>query len=56
MQLVGIFEVLVAFFKFPGQLTELARMLQSTPEEDHQKLLEKVKVVFDESKSGGRPS
>lgn len=56
MQLAGIFEVLIAFFKFPGEVTALIRMLSNTPQQEHTKLLLRVKEVFDETKTGGRPS
>lgn len=56
MKLVGIFEVLIAFFKFPGEVTSLIRMLSNTPQQEHNKLLLRVKEAFDESKTGGRPS
>jgi hypothetical protein len=55
MTLIGIFEVLTAFFKFPEQVVALVRLLRNTPEQDHLKLLQKVAEVFDEKANGGRP-
>jgi hypothetical protein len=55
MTLVGIFEVLTAFFKFPEQMVALVRLLRNTPEQDHLKLLETISKVFDEKANGGRP-
>jgi hypothetical protein len=55
MTLVGIFEVLTAFFKFPEQVVALVRLLRSTPEQDHLKLIQQIATTFDEKANGGRP-
>lgn len=40
---------------FAPEVIKLLDMLQSTPEQDHAKLMQQVSDMFNEQKNGGRP-
>ena len=40
---------------FAPEVIKLLHMLESTPEEEHQKIMAKVSDAFNESKNNGRP-
>lgn len=55
MTLSGFMAVLLAFLKFPGELTAFVRLISKTPEEKRQEIMVQVNAWMNESASGERP-
>lgn len=56
MTLGAVFELIAAFFAFPKELLELARLLRKTPEEKRQEILAGARKVADAFEETGRPT
>ena len=56
MTLEGFIALLPAILKFSDEIFMFVKMLQSTPQEDHSKLMEKVGNVFNEQRNNNRPA
>ena len=55
MTFAAIIAMLPALFKFWDEVTQLIKLLQGTPEQDHQKLMAQVTNTFNEASNNGRP-
>lgn len=55
MGVAEIITLLTGLFQFPAALLKLIRALQSTPEENREKLVKEVGDTLDRFQSSGRP-
>lgn len=55
MSFLAILQLIPAFFKFFDQITSLIKVLQGTPEEHHQKIMDQIEKEYQAFKDTGRP-
>lgn len=55
MGLLEILSLISGVLKFPGEVMALIRLLQGTPEEHRQKIMEAIQKEADSFKNTGRP-
>ena len=53
--MVQIIALILGLFKFWDQVMTFVALMQQTPEEKHEEIMQKVESVFDEIANSGRP-